>query len=112
MRRRTTCRCGWSSDVLSLDLGSLSLEGELRVLITDLANLVAQAEDVLVLFTETAQFIAGGLGLRLVGASLGGAELFEFLGGGAELGQFGSLLLVGVVKETGGNGPGHYKEPG
>src|SRR6267378_1995989 len=103
---------GLGLHALNLGLGGLSLEGELRVLITDLANLVAQAEDVLVLFTEPGQFIAGGLGLRLVGASLGCAELFEFLGVGAELGQFGSLLLVGVVKETGGNGQGHYNEPG
>ena len=103
---------GLGLHALNLGLGGLSLEGELRVLITDLANLVAQAEDVLVFLAQAGQFISGGLGLGLVGVNLRGPELLEFLGGCAKRGQFSSLLLVRVIQETGGDGQTHDKQPG
>src|SRR5205823_4188682 len=60
---------------LDLRLGGLGLAAELLVLITHLPNLVAQFKEVLVLLAQASQFFAGDLGLRLVGVSLGGAEL-------------------------------------
>ena len=103
---------GLGLHALDLGLGGLRLTAELLVLITHLPDFIAQAEDVFVFLTQTSQFFAGSLRLRLFGVSLRSAELLEFLRSRAQLVQFGSLLLVGVVQKAGGNRQGHDKQPG
>ena len=120
LRRAVAKGCGLRLGVLDLclriyrlALGGLDILAQLRLLVPQLSNLVSQAEDVLILFSQPDQFLVVALRLVLFGLLITGLQLLKLRVIRAQLFQFGGMLPVHHVEsrrrqqQNRRNQPGH-----